>query len=106
MPDSFRLGRWRRSTRSSGSGHRIAEGDLLYGHVKMSCSLHLQGTTYWLSFPRGVDWQDRNSLHRLTKALVDRLRAEQSEVFWSATERATSEGRADLQGRVRRQLFL
>jgi hypothetical protein len=100
---TFRLGKWRRSTRSG--DYRIAEGPLVFGDIEITVSLHCRDLRlYWLTFPKNTCWLNRVSLHWLTQAVVTRLKETQSEIYWASIDRATPEDRADLQGRVRLHL--
>jgi hypothetical protein len=100
---SFRVGRWHRATRAS--DHKIAEGAIVLGDLEITVSLHLRDSRlYWLSFPRGVRWLNRTSLHSLTMALVTTLKKTQSEIYCRSVDRATPEGRADLRAQVRQRL--
>jgi hypothetical protein len=103
--NSFRLGKWHRSTRSG--DYRIAEGGLIFaGLVSVTVILHRRDEKiYWVTFPRSVAWTGgRNALHRLVQALVKKLKAQHSELFWPGVDRATPADRAELQGRVRQYL--
>ena len=45
------------SGRRATPGDKIAEGDLIFGQLKIRCSLHCRGETYWLTFPRHVEFR-------------------------------------------------
>jgi hypothetical protein len=101
---TFKVGRWRRATRVS--DNRVAEGPIVLDDIEITVSLHYRDSRlYWISFPRNVRWLNQISLHSLTTALVQRLKATQSEIYWSAIDRASPADRADLQAKVRLHLL-
>jgi hypothetical protein len=96
--DTFRLGRWRRST--SSRNYKIAEGPVIFGPLEITCTLHRKESVHWLVFPNRTVWRDRSGLHRLIAAAVRRLQLEQPELFQSTTPAA----RTELQGRLQQRL--